>query len=1058
MNIFSSLCVSLVVISVLASQPALGQDKLEYNRDIRPILAENCFACHGPDSAARKANLRLDVRESAIDSKAIIPNDADRSSVIDRIFTDDEDEVMPPPEMKKHLSEDQKELLEKWIEQGAEYEPHWSFIPPAKAELPNSTESDWPINAVDHFVLEKLIANDMDPQVDTEPTKLFRRLHLDITGLPPKPADVAAFVDDYQADSESAMSNWIDQLMAKKSWGEHRARYWLDAARYADTHGLHFDNYREMWPYRDWVIRSFNTNQPFDQFTVEQIAGDLLENPTDDQLIATGFQRCNITTNEGGTIADENLALYASDRVQTFGWVYLGLTTNCCQCHDHKFDPTSMKDYYSLAAYFRNTTQPALDGNVKDGRGPVLTVPAESDAERWNVLPGEIEATKAQQNERNAASSDEFEAWLASLDKDSLSQTPSTEQLAIHVPLTEGEGNEVKSAGDEPLTFQSDGKLKWTPDGRTGPAPFPNQNTSIPIGDVADYEQDQSFSLGAWAKPKKLGDGAILARMENANDYRGWDLWVSNNAYSFHLIDLWPSNGIKVSTPANTVKPGQWQHVFATYDGSGTPQGIKIYINGVSQKLTVNTNTLKPKASIRTRVPTRIGRRSDNYAFNGAIQDVRIYDRLLNGKEISAIAKSGPVQNWLATEEAERTPDQKKGLKDHYLANEDKPYMKISEELTKLEQELIEIRKRSPITHIQKERMDRMPMANILLRGEYDNVGDEVKAATPEFLHPTPDDAPANRLGLAQWTVDPANPLTARVTVNRFWQEIFGRGLVVTPEDFGVMGALPSHPKLLDWLAVDFRENNWDVKRLFKTILMSRTYRQSAATTPEKTEKDPGNALLSRGPRFRMDAEMIRDYALNVSGLMSRKMYGPSVKPYQPEGLWDIVGLPGGDTRNFVQSKDADLYRRTIYTFRKRMSPPPNLEAFNSPSREFCTVKRERTNTPLQALVTLNDPQFVEAARNLATRALKAKKPSIQAMLQWLAMETLGRKLVAIETDILTEELVKFTRYYSEHAEDAKALINFGDSDPDDQLDAQELAAWTMICNQLLNLDELLSK
>lgn len=1054
--------VALVLLTVLLfqSDQMSAQETIEYNRDVRPILAEHCFACHGPDSAAREADLRLDEREGALEFGAIVPHEPKRSELMDRILSDDPDEIMPPPEIKKKMTDAEKEILKKWISAGAEYQPHWAFIVPVRPELPNVQKKDWSHNAIDRFVLSRLESENLAPAAPENPRTLIRRIYLDVTGLPPNPADVDQFVHEFREHGDQALSDWIDRLMESKSWGEHRARYWLDAARYGDTHGMHFDNYREMWPYRDWIIRSFNANQPFDQFTIEQIAGDLLPNPTDEQLVATGFQRCNITTNEGGTIKEENLALYAADRVQTFGWVYLGLTTNCCQCHDHKFDPITMKDYYSMAAFFRNTTQPALDGNVKDGRGPVLMVPSKPDRKRWESLPDEIKVAVENQEKRAEEASPVFDRWLAELSQESLDAVASNEELILHLPLNEGSGAEVKSNYGEPVSFKSSGDLQWTDKGRFGAAPVISNKSTFDLGSVGDFEKEQSFSYGAWVKVARTNTSAgILARMDVGNSFRGWDLWLNGNSFSVHIIDAWPGNAMKVSTPANSVKAGTWQHVFATYDGSSRPDGIKIYIDGVAQKLNVDTNTIKADASIRTKTSTRIGQRSNSAFLSGdSVQDVRIFGRELSPKEVTQVANAGPVQNWLTTAEADRTPEQRDTLFHHFLATEDKPYMELSQKRADLEAEKTAIQARSPITHVQKEREGQMPMAHILMRGEYDNKGDQVDADTPAVLHPMREGAPKNRLGLAEWIVDPANPLTARVTVNRFWQEVFGQGLVVTPEDFGVMGAPPSNPELLDWLAVEFRESGWNVKHVFKLILMSNTYRQSSVTTAELRERDPNNDLLARGPRFRMDAEMVRDYALSVSGLMTGKMYGPSVKPYQPEGLWDIVGLPGGDTRNFVQSKGDNLYRRTVYTFRKRMSPPPNLEAFNTPSREVCVVKRERTNTPLQALVTLNDPQFVEAARHLAQNALNESGQDAGKTISTIARRALARDLKPVELEIVRAELEKFLTYYRSNPADAKRLVSFGDSSPDEKLDVSELAAWTMVCNQVLNLDEVLSK
>ncbi len=1045
----------------VTSSGLIADDKLEYNRDIRPILADNCFACHGADSAARQADLRLDQRDTAIETGAIKAGQPGDSELIARLLTDDPELMMPPPETKKKLTSDQKGKLSRWIADGAEYQPHWSLIAPNQSKLPSVKNAAWPKNTVDYFVLAKLEHAGLSPAAEADPRSFFRRLHLDITGLPPVASDINEFATAYPANPDETLSRWIDHLMKSPSYGEHRARFWLDAARYADTHGLHFDNYREMWPYRDWVVRAFNANQPFDQFTIEQLAGDLLPNPTDEQLIATGFQRCNITTNEGGTIDEENLALYAADRVQTFGWVYLGLTTNCCQCHNHKFDPLSMQDYYSLAAYFRNTTQQAKDGNVKDGLGPVMVVPLAEDNQRWKALPEEIKVAVASRDGRKESAKQNFNQWASAADPDRLGDAVASDQLLVHLLLNEGSGNQVtNSCTTPPVKFAASGELAWVADGKLGPAPVLKTGSTFDLGDQGNFEKNQSFSYAAWIRTANdNASSGIIARMDEASNFRGWDLWQQGRSISVHMIDVWPSNAMKVTTREPVLKSGEWRHVLATYDGSGKIEGIKIYVDGKSQAVNVEQNSLKPDATIRSTTPLRIGQRSGIQVFEGgSVQDVRLYGRTLREGEANALAKLAPLQALLKVPVQSRSPEQQAALYDHYLNTEDSEYIKLASIVTDREAELSAIRARSAMTHIQQERQNTPPMANILMRGEYDKVGDKVAAAPPAALHPLPANAPNNRLGLAQWVVDPANPLTARVTVNRFWQEVFGRGLVSTPEDFGVMGASPSHPKLLDWLAVEFRESGWNTKALFKLMLMSATYRQSASVTTEKLERDHDNVLLSRGPRFRMAAEMIRDYALACSGLLSHKMYGPGVKPYQPSDIWNIVGLPGGDTRDYVQSEGENLFRRSLYTFWKRMAPPPSLEAFNAPSREVCTVQRERTNTPLQALVSLNDPSFIEAARNLAQSALKDANAIDENVLSFIAAKALGRSFSDPEKKVLLEDKQVFLEHYRSTPDDVKSLLEIGSSPVDQQYDKSMLAAWTLVCNEVLNLDEVLNK
>lgn len=1037
-----------------------AQEKIDFLVDIKPILAENCFACHGLDEEARQADLRLDLREAAVDAGAIIPGDPDNSSLVERIYESDDSILMPPPESHKQLSDQEKQRLRQWVAEGADYQKHWSLVVPERPELPKISQSQWVKNEIDHFVLGALEKNGLSPAQEADPQTLFRRLNLDITGLPPNPSDMASFLEAYQTDADAALSEWIDELMSRTSWGEHRGRYWLDAARYADTHGMHFDNYREMYPYRDWVIRAFNQNQPFDQFTIEQLAGDLLENPDQDQLIATGFQRCNMTTNEGGTIDEENLAIYAADRVQTFGWVFLGLTTNCAQCHDHKFDPITTRDYYSLAAFFRNTTQPAKDGNVKDGRGPSMVVPVAADLQRWKALPHEITNAIALREKRKQSANADFEKWLAQATADSLRDDIPTQGLVTHALLNEGTGQSVTALIPESATYSASGPIDWVPDGQLGSAAVLKAGATFDLGATGDFEKDQAFSYGAWVRAKgNIGGAAIIGRMDEQANFRGFDLWQQGLSLAVHIIDTWPGNAIKVSTPQAVLKPGQWQHVLATYDGSGKPGGVKIYLDGKAVNLRTDTNSLKPDASIRTATPLRIGQRSQGAVFqDSSVQDFRIYERALTPDEVMVLAETAAAQALLAIPSDQRTDEQKNSLFEYYLNTDDPEYPGLVQAVEKLENEKRAIQSRSPITHIQTEKSGSVPMANILMRGAYDKPGDQVIAKPPSSLHPMPENAEGNRLGLAYWVVDPANPLTTRVTVNRFWQELFGQGIVTTAEDFGVMGTLPSNQNLLDWLAVEFRESGWNVKQLFKLMMMSATYRQAAVVTPEKLEKDRDNRLLSRGPRFRMDAEMVRDYALAASDLLNQQMYGPGTKPYQPDNLWNIVGLPGGDTRNFVQDKGENVYRRSLYTFWKRMSPPPNLEAFNAPNREVCTVRRERTNTPLQALVTLNDPQFFEAARVLAQNAMQQGQGDWQSTLNEIAARTLCRRLQAEEVKILEASFGEFLNYYQTHQDQAQQMLSVGQAPRDETLDANSLAAWTMLCNQMLNLDESLNK
>jgi hypothetical protein len=1032
-----------------------AEDSIQYNRDVRPILTDMCFPCHGPDSAARKGDYRLDRREDAIGKKVIVPGKPDESEMMRRILSTDADEVMPPPTTKKTLTAKQKTLLRKWIEQGAEYQAHWSFIAPSRPELPKVKNEAWVKNPIDRFVLAKLEAAGLSPNPEADRRTLARRLSLDVTGLPPSVELVEEFVAD---PSPNAYEKLLDQLLTSKQWGEHRGRYWLDAARYADTHGIHFDNYREMWSYRDWVISAFNRNMPFDQFTVEQLAGDLLPNKSLDQDIASGFNRCNITTNEGGSIAEEVLVSYTRDRTETVSQVWLGLTAGCAVCHDHKFDPLTMKDFYSLAAFFNNTTQAAMDGNIPN-TPPVITVPRPEDREKWEAITASLREMRGKLDARKSAARADFDQWLSAAKVETLAALIPTEKLKLHAPLNEGQGNALQLIVDgQARTIELPSGFDWVGGGKVGEKAFAIKIGDHPleIADAGDFEKDQGFTASAWVKVTKRNQtGAILARMDNGSAYRGWDLWLQADKPGMHIINTWPRDALKVvsKTP---LKPNQWSHVCVSYDGSGKAAGVRVFIDGAQQAVDVEADQLT--STIRTNVPLKIGQRHTTERLqNVVLQDARVYGRTLSSGEVEQLTRTPQAVELLAKPVDKRTQKEVNELFDWWLVTLDAPYRELNRQIAAAQQEEVAIKSRGTVAHVMNEKPEEA-MAYILFRGEYDKRRDPVKPNTPAVLPAFPADAPRNRLGFAQWLLQPEHPLTARVTVNRFWQELFGTGLVKTAGDFGLTGELPSHPELLDWLAVEFRESGWDVKRFFKLMLMSNTYRQSAVTTREKREKDPDNRLLSRGPRFRMDAEMIRDYALAASGLLVPKLGGPSVKPYQPEGVWEAVAMIGSNTRDYKQDTGENLYRRSLYTFIKRAAPPPSLEIFNATARETCVVRRDRTNTPLQALVTLNDVQMVEAARTLAQVVLKTGGTSFESRADLLAKRLLARPFRAEEVAIVKASFEELLSYYQSHVEDAKRLITFGESKPDAGLDPATLAAWTMLANEVMNLDEVLNK
>lgn len=1046
-------CSMLVAMALCLPTVARAADSVEYNRDIRPILAENCYACHGPDSASREADLRLDRRDALVEEEILVPGKPDESELIVRVMSTSPRTIMPPPKSHKTLSAEQKELLTRWVAAGAEYQPHWSLIAPVRPPLPEVKNRNWPRGAIDHFILARLESMGLEPAPEADRRTLARRVYLDTIGLPPPPEEVERFVAD---TADDAYEKLVDRLMESPHWGEHRGRYWLDAARYADTHGIHFDNFREMYSYRDWVFGALNANMPFDQFTVEQLAGDLLPNATLEQRIASGFNRCNITTNEGGVIAEEVLVLYTRDRTETVSQVWLGLTAGCAVCHDHKFDPISQKEFYQMAAFFNNTTQGAMDGNVSD-TPPIIVVPPVDDRPRYAALETELAEVRGQIDGRKTAARSDFDTWLKKPDADLFAALAPTEGLHLHAALDEGKGKTLGATLDgAPADIELGNDALWEAGHVAEKAIKLKAENTGTLSAAGDFEKDQAFSFGAWVRlPSASINGAIVARMDDQNEFRGWDLWVEGGKFAVHIIHAWDKNALKV-VANQPVKPNVWHHVLIAYDGSAKASGIKVYVDGKPQPTRTAADSLTE--TIRTEVPLRLGGRHASSRFDEVqINDLRIYRRELKPDEAAQLVEGTRMSHLLHKPADARSQAETDELYAAWLGHGDATSKQLRSRLGELEGEHAEIRKRSTIAHVTQER-DGPAKAHVLFRGEYDQRRDEVSAATFECLPPMPDDLPRNRLGFAQWLLRPEHPLTTRVTVNRFWQELFGQALVPTAGDFGTTGEMPSHPELLDWLAVEFRESGWDVKRFFKLMLTSAAYRQAAVTTPEKLERDRSNALLSRGPRFRVDAEMVRDYALAASGLLAPKIGGPSAKPYQPDGVWEAVAMIGSNTRDYRRDAGEALYRRSVYTFWKRAAPPASMEIFNGPSRETCTVKRERTNTPLQALVTLNDPQFIEAARHLAQRALREGGEGAESRIDFVARRLLARPLLDEERKIVLGSLERLTAHYGADAEAAKLLIAVGESKADETIDAAELAAWTMLVNQLMNLDEALCK
>lgn len=1050
--------------SVLAESANLPKE-ISFNQHIQPILSANCYHCHGPDSGSRQAGLRLDRAEFAFAERkdtvpAITKNNLAASPLIQRILSKNPSEMMPPPDSHLKLTARDKALLDRWVREGAKYEAHWAFIPPRKSEPPVDADDKWSRTPIDRFVYAGLKAQGLPPSGPEDPRTLIRRVSLDLTGLLPDPKDADAFAAD---PSDAAYEAYVDKLIASSHFGEHRARYWLDYARYADTNGIHFDNNRSIWPYRDYVVRSFNENKPFDQFAREQLAGDLLPKANLDALIATGYVRCNLTTNEGGTILEEVAVNAARDRTEAFGATFLGLTVGCAACHDHKFDPTSQHDFYALTALLYNTQETAWDGNVAD-TPPVLRIPADQNHDAANALVAERSEAASELEKRTLNAQALFEEAT----KNGLHPEPvSTDKLELRLRLDEGKGDVVHNsapgakitefkAGTNPPIW---GETVWL-----WPSMRMDQSTTLELGDLGDFHADQPFSAGGWLMLRldpafaDTGTGSLISRMGDPA-YRGWDLFQDKGHFIVHIINEWPAKALKVQTKAAYPR-GEWKHVFFTYDGSAKPAGVLLYVDGKPVELETMNDTLTPDMPIHSDAPLQLGRRQNGDLMRKTrFQDVRLYSRALSPEEVARLPFEERAAEILAAQ-----PDPAKWSKDDrfaildfwFLSNKDEPSAKLRQRIGELDTKIAELGKDQPTTLIAREKVT-PPHANILARGVYSARGERVEPATPAFLPPLPKDRNPDRLALAEWLSTDSNPLFARVTANRMWAEVFGRGIVETPEDFGIMGARPTHPELLDWLAVDFRESGWDVKRFYKALVMSSVYRQSCKSTTAQLEKDAANRYLSHGPRYRMDAEMIRDTALQTAGLLADRAGGPPSKPYQAEGVWEAVSMPESDTKHYVADKGEGLYRRSLYTYWKRFAPPPAMETFDAPGRENVCARRTRTNTPLQALVMMNDTQFVEAARKLAERAITDNKEQ-DARLDFLAKETLSRSLDPSEKKTLLTSAEKFREHFEASPDDAKALLTVGESPAKPDLNPTELAEWTLVASQFYNLDEYLTK
>ena len=1012
-------------------------DRIDYNFHVRPILSDKCFACHGPDTKARKAGLRLDMKDSAFarlegsnKRYAVAPGSLKKSQLIHRITHHDPEEIMPPPESNHNLSPYEIEILKRWIKQGAEYKPHWAFIPPQTPDLPKP-DSNWGTNPIDLFTLEKMLKKGLRPKKEADKETLLRRVSLDLTGLPPSIEEM----DDFLADSGAgAYEKVVDRLLASPHYGERMALFWLDLARYADSHGYSQDGLRIMWPWRDWVIQSFNENMPYDQFLTWQIAGDKLPEPTLEQKLATGFLRNHRMNGEGGIVDEEYRIEYVADRTETVSTVFMGMTMQCARCHDHKYDPVSQKEYYQLFSFFNQVNDRGISANDVNSGPEVLLTPRETkrQIETLKKLIAEKEAEKEEIAESVSLSSFQNIQW--DLEKGLVTSLP-FEQVSKQISER---GNKISYRGELEQVVGTIGKgVKFST--------FDFVNIA---SDKIDFDRADPFTFSFYLKLDSIYPNIFVINHVGSPtiNYPGYEISVINGYPVIRLVHSFPANMIEVRA-RNSLPLGEWIQLAFTYDGSGKAGGIRFYKNGVKEAPEIVLDRLTQGFSNgrkSLKAGGGIGYQANVKGY-GYLDELNIYDRELSEIEVSGIYSQQPISSNSFSE---------KQRKEHYLHHH-QPFQLILQNIDELRQQIFQAQD----TLISSMVMEDLPESRptyVLNRGVYDAPLEEVFPGAPSSILSSNFEHSPDRSLLAKWLLEEQNPLTARVAVNHFWQLIFGQGIVKTTEDFGNQGALPSHPELLDWLAVDFRESNWDVKRFIKRMVMSSTYRQSSRVSMEERASDPANIYLSRGPGNRLSAEQIRDCALAASGLLHTKIGGPSVRPYQPQGLWEEKG-EFSKLKHYEQSPGEGLYRRSLYTFWRRTSPPPSMTIFDAPTREVCIVSRQETNTPLQALVLLNDPQFVEAARVLAVRAMKSQKGVMEQIIfmhRLLTGEVPNPEVV----DLLMELQQREHQSYKMDLDKADALISVGEFPVDPSISVPELASMTIVASTIMSFDETLMK
>ncbi|MBC8355145.1 MAG: DUF1553 domain-containing protein [Planctomycetes bacterium] len=1027
-----------VLIGILGicvfAEPVLAEDTVDFQRDIRPLLSDRCFACHGPDAERREAELRLDVREdvfrvsdSGDGSHIIVPGKPSESELFLRITSQDDDVRMPPRSSKRVLSPSEITLLKTWIEQDATWEEHWSFSPIDSRELPQVKNSAWLNNSVDNFVLARLEEAGLLPSVRASREKLIRRLTFDLTGLPPTLDEIDVFLNDEAPD---AYERVVDRLLKSPRYGERMTADWLDVARYSDTYGYQVDRDRFVWPWRDWVIRAFNNNLAYDDFVTQQLAGDLLPNATDDQILATTFNRLHPQKVEGGSVPEEFRIEYVTDRTQTFATAFLGLTLECARCHDHKYDPLTQTEYYQLCGFFDNLDEAGLYSYFTPSV-PTPTLRLVDDATRQNLAGLETQVfdeeakLKRLTDSRKAA----FETWQNDL-------TTNSDEIPVPAPIKHLAFDEVK-APNESVAGKVGQGIRLTGDDGVGL-------------DVGNFKRFQPFSIALWMNTPDVKERAVVFHRSRAwtdAGSRGYELLLEDGCLSAALIHFLPGNAIRVRT-RTPIAVAEWQHVAMTYDGSSRGAGLQLYIDGEPAKTKTVRDNLYKAITGGGGDNITIGERFRDRGFKGGLVDeFQVFDRMLSSLEVAQLHDGHSLVDAIAASSRATDDGSIEKLYSYYLATKDEEYQsqlialqKAREAKSALEESLQEIM-------VMRESPTKR-QTYFLKRGAYDSPGDPVSADTPAAFPPMPNGAAKNRLGLAQWLTDPSHPLTARVAVNRFWQIVFGNGLVQTPEDFGRQGQPPSHPALLDWLARDFVEHEWNVKRLMKMLVMSATYQQSSSVAETHLARDPENRLLSRSPSHHLPAEMLRDNALAASGLLVDRIGGPPARPYEVEASFKPVGRDKGD----------GLYRRSLYTYWKRTGPAPAMMTLDAAKRDVCRVKRERTASPLQAFVLLNDPQFVEASRVLAERLLMQHGDDTNAALVDMFRLLTSRRPSDTEQQVLRDLFDQQLSAFKSDAEQTLQYLKVGDKPFDDSIEAPILGALAVVANTLLSFDQCVMK